>query len=368
MNLHVRPPSVRACLLTAAMLCWCSAVPGAEPLRFMRVHVPPEELADVPRGDARYVPMPIEEFEEALARASRGPTPIDAPLSVEAALYRAAIGSEGMLVGTVEFEIGDHGAAPGGSALNGRDLPLGGLAVTRCTARTAKGVGEAVVFGRGDGGVAIATPVPGTYECEWTAPPAIRTADGGKFSLPLVPTARSTVLLTLPAGFRPLVAGLAVAPRRISTAGGDHWEIHTGPQPHLDFVVVPEDGAPTPLAVWTDMSIRGREAALLVAVEPTVPWHEEMVVIEKDSAMDMIVDGETIEVCLMEVESLVRPVGMVQIPSAILSLTTFAAVMARHDNGACGTLQGTSFHFAKTSTAHDSSSNASRCAQMWTSS
>jgi hypothetical protein len=251
----------------------------------MRVHVPPEELADVPRGDARYVPMPIEEFEEALARASRGPTPIDAPLSAEAALYRAAIGSEGMLVGTVEFEIGDHGAAPGGSALNGRDLPLGGLAVTRCTARTAKGVGEAVVFGRGDGGVAIATPVPGTYECEWTAPPAIRTADGGKFSLPLVPTARSTVLLTLPAGFRPLVAGLAVAPRRISTAGGDHWEIHTGPQPHLDFVVVPEDGAPTPLAVWTDMSIRGREAALLVAVEPTVPWHEEMVVIEKDATV-----------------------------------------------------------------------------------
>jgi len=108
----------------------------------------------------------------------------------------------------------------------------------------------------------------------------------------------------------------------------------------------------------------GVETIVMIAVIAETGKGIEMVVIEKDSAMDMIVDGETIEVCLMEVESLVRPVGMVQIPSAILSLTTFAAVMARHDNGACGTLQGTSFHFAKTSTVRGLFSSDWKSVQM----
>lgn len=247
---------------------------GDRPLTFMRVHVPRGAIADVPLGGERYVPMSLREFEQAVARPESDRAAADTsplPLVADAARYEATINADGAIDGTLEFEIG--------SGLFG-EMPLGTIGVTRAEAETAAGTGEVTVFGRADGSFAMPIRQPGTYRCVW-----MTTAKGGMaetFSLPLVPAVRSTVTLRLPEDIRPIVRGAKAVPLE-----PDAWRVELGPAASLDVMLVAADRDPPGFAVWTDVLIRGRQALLSARVMPAAAWTEDVLELEKDTALEV---------------------------------------------------------------------------------
>lgn len=269
-----------------------AAAPPA--LEFRRVHVPVDRLSDVPLGPGRYVPMSAREFAEGIARlttATRNVVTSGPALTfvADVARYDVACAADGGMSGTVSFDIGAATlAAAGGSGP--RDMSLGDLDIRGGTAETAAGVGEAVVFGRPDGSLAIVTTEPGTYTCTFRRA-AEPNADARRLRLPLVPALSSTVVLRVPRGLRPVVMGAWSAPapvdRRDSAADGDAtvaWRIDVGPRQAIDISLVPLDVGEQRLTAWTIVSVRGREAAVTVAVRPAVAWLPVPVRLRLDSA------------------------------------------------------------------------------------
>ena len=147
------------------------AARAAEPIReggleFVRVTVPPERFRDVPLDGGRLVPMPLADFDRAVAGLlpdAEGRTP--RPLA-DAARYVLAADERGRLSGRLEFDLGATSTAIGTA------VTLGALWVERAVLRSDDGVGEAVVFGIPGGRVAVKTPSPGTYACDIASPPA----------------------------------------------------------------------------------------------------------------------------------------------------------------------------------------------------
>lgn len=258
-------------------------VRGDEPrlpaeMQFMRVHVPRDGLADVPLGDERYVPMPRDAFEAAVARVTdvSGTVPRPEGLRAEAARYEARITAAGVLEGRVAFDLGP---VAGGDATG--TLPLGKLSVAACTATTAAGVGAVTVFGAGDGTSALATAGAGKYVAEWTSGPPRATSDGRLYTLHLLPAIRSSIRLTLPPGQRPLLAGHDLPPTR---AGGA-WLIEAGARPRIDFSVIDERTPEPAVSTWSRIEIVGRQVAIDLSVRPVAAWADERVAFDKDPAL-----------------------------------------------------------------------------------
>lgn len=281
----------------------------ASPLEFTRVHVPAGRLSDIPLGTARYVPMSAREFEEGIARLSTGGPgrPRDAakpavqPLA-DAARYVMALVDDGSLEGTVSFDIGTFGEASGGRRLPQigivREMPLGNLDVRSAAMRTGAGMGEAVVFGRRDGTVAVSIAEAGTYTCDFRCSHVPGTREAPRFSFTLVPALSSTITLRLPRGMQPLVGGdlrvrqlvepqpdQAVHANTRPTSPMVSWEIDTGPREVLDLALVVAEQALPMISLWTDVGIRGRQSSLRVLVQPTAPWLPGRIRLEKDEQL-----------------------------------------------------------------------------------
>ncbi|MFM8435879.1 MAG: hypothetical protein ACKOBP_11170, partial [Planctomycetia bacterium] len=139
-------------------------------------------------------------------------------------------------------------------------------------------MGDAAVFGRADGTVAVAVTGAGEYVADFAAPPPRQTADGPLYTLPLVPAMRTTIRLRLPAGQRPLPVGHELPAVRV---GGD-WLIEAGPRTALEFYVVDEVPARPAVSLWSRMRIAGREVALEAAVRPASVWTTDRVEFDKD--------------------------------------------------------------------------------------
>jgi hypothetical protein len=278
----------------------------AKPLEFTRVHVPAGRLTDIPLGTSRYVPMSAREFEEGIARLTAG-RPAAArdglqPALVtlaDAARYDIALTEDGSLAGTVSFDIGASAEAAGGKARPpvgfGRELSLGSLDVRAAAMRTDAGLGEAVVFGRRDGTLAVSIPEAGTYSCDFRCEHAAGSLAAPRFSLTLVPSLSSTIALRLPRGLRPVVGGGLEArklpePRpdpstepviRPTASAGD-WQIDTGPRALVDLTLVGADQPPPMISLWTEVAIRGRQSTLGSLVRPADPWVSGRLRLEKD--------------------------------------------------------------------------------------
>lgn len=260
-------------------------VPAADPeaakdLRFTRVHVPRASLVDVPLGEERYVPMPRDAFEAAVARSTRSAASAS-PVAVtraDAARYEAVVTPAGRIEGRVAFDVSvaETGKVPG-------EMSLGGLSVSRCTSRTDAGVGAAVVFTRPDGTPAVVTAGAGEYEADFSTAVPLRTVDGPLHTLPLVPALRASIRLQLPPGFRPLLVGHELVPVR----DGVGWRIEAGNRTTLDFYVIEDRRQPPAIATWSTIDIAGREVAVAACVVPATVWNGAEVVIEKDPALEI---------------------------------------------------------------------------------
>jgi len=270
--------SVAVLAVAVAASSWAVAPPV--PLEFHRVHVPADRLGEVPLGDARYVPMPLLDFEAALARAraAAGAAAAEPTAPADSARWRAALDESGSLVGTVSVVVGESMAGPG------RVMPLGGLRVERGVVAGAS-PREATICGCGNG-LAVAIPVPGTYDIDFTCPAA--TADAAVFGLPLVPALATTLELVLPANARPVLSGAAarhalVAPPAPGTL--DPWRIGLGPAAEITIAIEPRDPPPPAVAVWADVALSTQRAELAAAVVPAGPWRTGRLVLEQDPAL-----------------------------------------------------------------------------------
>ena len=279
-----------------------------KPLEFTRVHVPVGRLADIPLGTSRYVPMSAREFEEGVARLSAGGQtglreamePTLQPLA-DAARYQASLADDGSLAGTVSFDVGGFAGASGGGRFSrltvAREMPLGNLEVRSGSMRTGAGMGEAVVFGRRDGTVAVATPETGTYTCDFRCIASPGGDERTRFTIPLVPALSSSITLRLPRDVQPVVSG-DLRIHRVGEALQEQvaegfarqvrptvaWQIDTGPRPTLELALV-NANAPSPmLSMWTAVGIHGRQASLHVLVRPMAAWLPGRIRIEKDAA------------------------------------------------------------------------------------
>jgi hypothetical protein len=199
-----------SCRLTCFLLAvvpFLMAADGEDPLRFVRVHVPHGNLSAIDLGGGRYVPMSAAEFEAAMARLEkrpsaaeplRGATPLLDLVRYDARLIASA--GTFTLLGTATWTVDSAAAAVPA-------LSLGTLAVQDAQMTTGAGTGDAVVFGRADGSLAISTPQPGTYSCQWQCPVTRHADDSLSLVLPLVPALVTTIDIDLPAAVRPLVVG-----------------------------------------------------------------------------------------------------------------------------------------------------------------
>jgi len=288
-------------------------VAGKGALRFTRVHVPRGKLSDIPLGSTRYVPMPLREFDQALAQwslpkpaATVAQPPFERsaaarnqwPLAIQAVpfsvRYTATLSVNGLLEGTLEFVLG-----PEECSLFS-EMPLGSLDVRRGTVRTAAGTGEALIFAHPDGGMALATPEAGTYSCEFRFRPASQTASPRTFFLPLLPALGSTITLDLPAGSRPVVDSFASLETTAAGSGkpSTEWCIDVGPVQSLRLSILDRDPEPSPLKLWTQIVLSGRQATLGTLVEPVTPWNTQFITFEKDAAVvvngvDVVVDPKS---------------------------------------------------------------------------
>lgn len=251
---------------------------AAAETRFVRVHVPRDGLADVPLGDERYVPMPRQAFEAAVAGLADTTGAASRPnvSRADAARYEGRVTATGVLEGRVAFDVG-----PGDGAGSARVVPLGGLAVTACTATTAAGVGAVAIFGMGDGTSAVATAGAGEYVAEWRSGPPRPTTDGPFYTVPLLPAVRSSIRLQMPPGRRPLLVGHDLAPTRAENA----WLIEAGARPRIDFYVIDEHASEPAVSAWSRITIVGREVQVDLSVRPDTIWTSDRVAFDKDPAL-----------------------------------------------------------------------------------
>jgi hypothetical protein len=250
--------AVRALLMLATA---GGSAAGDDDLSFVRVNLPAAAVREVPREEGRFVPMPLVEFEEAVARLGPARDSLRRPLA-STARYDLALDPAGGLSGSLAFTL-DSTAA--GLPVQ---LPIGGAGGGRCTLETAEGTGEAVLFGLPDGRVAVRTAGAGTYTTAVRLP---ATAEQ-RVTLPLVPALSATVEVALPEGMQPFVVGPAAAAAIVEPAeAAGRWRILVGPVPDLTLVL--RDPAAAPLvATWNSVLLRGRQAEVLARCLPATAW------------------------------------------------------------------------------------------------
>jgi mRNA-degrading endonuclease toxin of MazEF toxin-antitoxin module len=237
---------------------------GAAALEFVRVNAAAAAVPDLPLDQGRYVPMPLAEFDAAVAAIGSGSGRGRRPTALVAE-YDLAGDGQGSLVGRLVFELG---STAGGLRTV---VPLGAVATSLCSFRTAAGTGEAAVFGLSDGRVAVHAVGPGSYACEIRVPGG---SAGRLVRIPLVPALVTTLRLELPTGLRPIVLGPAansaiVEPPQTAT---DRWQILVAAGSDLRLALWDTRRSPPPVTCWNRVAIRGRQADVAVRILPATGW------------------------------------------------------------------------------------------------
>ena len=266
------------CIGIAASL---AAEPGPDDnLEFVRVTVPAERLREVPLDGGRLVPMPLADFDRAVAgllpdAEARTPRPL-----ADQARYVLAADERGRLSGRLEFDLGATATAIGGA------VPLGALWVERAVLRSDDGVGEAVVFGIPGGRVAVKTPSAGTYACDIACQPLT----AGEFHVPLVAALMTRLDLRLPETTRPVVThrgtGTVVVSRAVNGAGD--WQIDLSGVEAIDLAIVPLDEGQPRVRCWNRIVVRGRQLDVAARIVPEGPWQTGVLRLRGDERLDVI--------------------------------------------------------------------------------
>ena len=271
-------------------VCWCMGIGIAaslaaeqgpdDSLEFVRVTVPAERLRDVPLDGGRLVPMPLADFDRAVAGLLPDAETRTPRRLADEARYVLAADERGRLSGRLEFDLGALATAIGGA------VPLGGLWVERAVLRSDEGVGEAVVFGIPGGRVAVKTPSAGTYACDIACEPLA----AGEYRVPLVAALMTRIDLQLPESVRPVVTNRGtgtVVMWRAANGNGD-WRIDLSGVEMIDLAIVPLDEGQPRVRCWNRIVVRGRQVDAAVRIVPEGPWRAGAIRLRCDATLDVI--------------------------------------------------------------------------------
>ena len=261
-----------------------SATAPAGTMPFHRVRIPGGRLGDVPLGGHRLVPVPVEEFEAALAAAKGNAWPEETPpslrrqtIAITDVACTATLDAEGRLRGTVSFH------------LPADDLPsvvsLGMMPVIRGTCDGDGTTAEVAIHG-GEGSLGFLATRAGHFSFQWELPPA---EDAGPIVLPLIPALRTRIDLNTPPGTVPLILGEAWARQPVAipspqpaTGGENVWRIDVGPIEALLFNAVPAKESSRQLGCWQAVVVGRGEARLTAVIVPTTPWRTALLSLDAD--------------------------------------------------------------------------------------
>ncbi|NBU40666.1 MAG: hypothetical protein EBS51_07640 [Planctomycetia bacterium] len=292
--------AVHVAVVATVMPLVALAAPPPQPslLEFHRVHVPGERIGEVSLGPVRYVPMPLAEFDVAVARveAARGREPASQPSPlVDTARYDIQIDERGGLVGTLVVTV-----AAGTTAVSSA-LPLGAFPAHASIARViGPGGGDGLVFASTDGRFALRVSEPGASTASFSCRPVVEGA--ARYRVPLVPALASDIRLRLPADLRPLVSEEAA--RHAVLRGPDDadadWRIELGPVTDAVLTIRPVDRGFTGVGLWSEHVIRGSETAVEAVIEPAASWSGAAIEFDHDpglvvTAVEVVGSGEPLE-------------------------------------------------------------------------
>lgn len=255
-------------------------VKAEQTLRFLRVRVPDQKAASEMGGGARYVPMPLAEFDAAVSRAEpSSPKPGRRAPTLQRAVYRLSWQPGHGLTGTVEFDV------ERGFDLFPFVVPIGGLGIEAATVETKDGTGVATVAGLPDGRVGVFVRQPGRYRCRGAAESVSRSAGPGptaessrssSATLPILTAVTTTIELVVPQGVRPVVEGGLATVTRDDADDLAGWRYRIVPRAVESLTIRFEQGATVvPLDVVNRLSIARRQWSLEAVIEPRRPWRDE---------------------------------------------------------------------------------------------
>ena len=302
---------------------------------FHRVRVPGGRLGDVPLGSHRLVPVPVEEFEAALAAAGGDGGPEATPpairlqtVAITDATCIATLDVEGRLRGTVTFE------------LPADDLPatvsLGMVPVIRGSC-DGDGTSTEVVIHGGKTALGFLASRGGRYRFQWELPPA---EDGSPILIPLLPALRTRIELKTPPGPVPLIEGEAWARPAVvlltevsssssatapAAAADGVWRIDVGPIEALPFTAVPAKESPRQFGCWQAVVVGRGEARLTAVIVPTAPWRTPVLTLDADPR-------------LLPVSATVALPNRGDLPAEVEWGRTGEATLVRLPTGSLGTL------------------------------
>lgn len=281
------PAAAIAALVVAAALFGAAghaadpAPVAPSPLPFHRVFVPAGRLDDVPLGGHRLVPMPLEEFEEALRPSGVGADGAPDAALLPEARYRASLAPDGRILGTLEFDVAE-GTAP-------LEVMLGALPVETGRAADAAGRLGVLLHGHRTRGVVASVRRAGTVTLPWATTPAA----GDRYEVALVPAARSRFELALPADREPVAEGGRWVARPVEVAAADGapataltapvlWRIDVGPLERMTLRVLPRRVTPHVLSCWQHAALGFGEVRIAARLVPTSPWRSRDLFVDAD--------------------------------------------------------------------------------------
>lgn len=196
---------------------WQAAEP---PLRFRRVYVPHDRVAEWPIGRVPHIPVEGRLFEHWIELAGGGPpgAATAATAYLRRATYRGRLDGDSLVDGRAELEV----AYPARSADPPAERSLVSVRIEPCNlalravrwhqAGEAEDEAEPLTLGRSAQGTVVAlVPQEGTIRCDWTLRGRVGASGGPSFSIQLPRCAASTLLLDIPAIWMPVTStGVAI--------------------------------------------------------------------------------------------------------------------------------------------------------------
>jgi len=236
-------------------------------------------LDDVPLGEQRLVPLPLEEFEAAIRAAGGRSTEAEPPRLplLEESFYEAVLTADGRLDGRLSFDVG-AAEAP-------RRVALGMLPVERVDVEAEGQVSEGLLFGVSAEGLQAIVARPGRASLPWV----LRSeGDPPRFTIPLVPALHSSLELTLPTGVVPLVEGndwtrqgVQIAPAAPASPT-TRWRIDAGPVRRITISLHGERDADPRVACWQNVLVGAGQLRLSATIVPRGPWRRRTLFLEAD--------------------------------------------------------------------------------------
>lgn len=263
-------------------------------IRFLRFHVPKAAVTAEFLGEGRYVPMPVAEFDAAVARGTAEAAVARATRAVRSS-YRLSWQPGKGLAGSLEFEIdSSFDALPVAMRLFGPTFS-GRCRVDQAVVESPAGTGAATVAGMADGSTAVIARERGVHRCGWRFDSAVGDPLPGlpspgeprseRFVMPLVPSLATTIHVSCPPGFRPVFDGAWARAVDDPSASGRTYVVDIGPVDVAGIVFVPTAAPATPLSIANRVSMSRRVFSVAAEVRPRRRWDSKSFVVELDRGL-----------------------------------------------------------------------------------